>query len=56
MGGDCQWARSPGRQIAPVRRIGVIENDRGTVVQSQAQTRHVHPAPQVETAEAVACW
>jgi hypothetical protein len=25
-------------------------------VQSQAHTRHAHPAPQVETAEAVACW
>lgn len=25
------------------------------VVQSQAQTRQAHPAPQVETAEAVAC-
>ncbi len=25
-------------------------------VQLQAQTRHTQPAPQVETAEAVACW
>ena len=29
---------------------------RGIEVQSQAQTRQVQAAPQVETAEAVACW
>jgi hypothetical protein len=30
--------------------------DRGTVAQLQAHTRHSQPAPQVETAAAVACW
>jgi hypothetical protein len=31
-------------------------NVRRTALQSQAQTLHVQPAPQVVTAEAVAAW
>ena len=34
--------------LAPPRKLAAV--------QLQAQTRQVQPAPQVETAEAVACW
>jgi len=40
----------------PDQRSSAGALKRSGVVQLQAHTRQVQPAPQVDTAEAVACW